>query len=106
MNRPCLFIFLITLAGFSISGSPAQERPRRSVRPPVFPSDSSLAIVTKVPFNGRNYFIRIVPVDSSFHDPMPIFNPERGRTVFWMDSLQRLLPDSLLRLLPRNRGRQ
>jgi len=103
MNRLHLSILLIVLVGFSISGLSAQERPKRSVRPPGPPPDSSLTIVTKVPFNGRNYFIRIVPVDSSFHDPMPMFNPERGRMIFWRDSLERLLPDSLLRLLPRNR---
>jgi hypothetical protein len=34
-------------------------------------------------------------------DRMPIYNPEARRTLIWTDSLQHLLPDSLLKYLQR-----
>lgn len=58
-------------------------------------------IITKVPFNGANYFIKIVPVDPTLIELMPIYNPEGARSIIWRDSLQRLFPDSLLRYLPK-----
>jgi hypothetical protein len=103
MNRVRLAILVILLVLFSVSDGSAQERSSRSLRLQRPPSDSSLTIVTKVPFNGRYYFIRIVPVDSSFHDPMPMYNSRHQPMFLWRDSLQHLLPDSLLKLLPRNR---
>ena len=66
---------------------------------PTTPSDS-LKIVTKVPFRGMNYFITIVPVDSTNIDKMPMYDPQSRGTVIWKDSVQRLFPDSILHFLP------
>ena len=103
MKRVRLLILVIPLVQSLVSDASTQVRFPRSpqiLRPS---ADSSVKIITKVPFNGRYYFIRIVPVDSSFHDPMPMYNPRHQPMLFWRDSLQHLMPDSLLRLLPRNR---
>jgi len=63
-------------------------------------NNPALDIVTKVPFNGQYYFIRIAPVDSGNPDNMPIATPgQRSRPFIWYDSLQRLLPDSILKQL-------
>ena len=70
----------------------------------ILKSDSSSPvtfIITKIPFNGANYFIKIVPLDPALIELMPIYNPEGGRSIIWKDSLQRLLPDSLLKYLPK-----
>ena len=70
----------------------------------LFKADSTspiTVILTNHPFNGVNYFIKIVPIDMSIVDPMPIYNPKGSRAIIWRDSLQRLLPDSLLKYLPK-----
>ena len=77
---------------------------KKSDPAPVPPADSSITIITKVPFEGVNYFIKIVPMDPDQEMPMPMYNPERDRTFFWHDSLQRLFPDSLLKQFPRRRA--
>ncbi len=64
---------------------------------------AAVTIVTKVPFNGMNYFITIVPIDSSSVAKMPTYDPtpKRKKTFVWNDSLQFMLPDSVLNLLPK-----
>ncbi len=85
----------------------AQERPSRprpdrgliSTHADSIPN--ATRIITTVPFQGKNYFIMILPIDSSNVYKMPIYNPNRPRPIFWKDSLQRMLPDTLLRFLPK-----
>jgi len=76
----------------------------QTVAPRIIDS-SAVRIITKVPFNGMNYFITIVPVDSTNIDNMPILDPSQKFSQFyvWRDSLQRMLPDSILKLLPQKR---
>ncbi len=79
---------------------------------PFFDSTATPRIVTKVPFNGGFYSIMIVPVDTSNIDNMPIFTPYPqfgypGKIVrLRRDSLQHLLPDSVLKLSPVPKERQ
>lgn len=73
-----------------------------SVTVPMADSSSPVTVIlTNVPFNGVNYFIKIVPIDTPFVDRMPMVNPRRDRSIIWRDSLQRLLPDTLLKFLPK-----
>ncbi|MBN1396561.1 MAG: hypothetical protein JXA06_00875 [Bacteroidetes bacterium] len=63
---------------------------------------SSLNIITGVPFNGQYYFIKITPIETGNRDHMPIVGNKsqpNQRTIFWNDSLQRILPDSILHML-------
>jgi len=50
-----------------------------------------------------NYCITIVPIDSASPDNMPMYDPntQRKKTLVWNDSLQFMLPDSILNLLPK-----
>jgi hypothetical protein len=66
---------------------------------------SAVTIVTKVPLNGTNYFITIVPVDSTNIDNMPIVGPNHRVDHVYplIDSIKlNMLPDSILKLLPPN----
>ncbi|MDH3252665.1 MAG: hypothetical protein OEM41_07720 [Ignavibacteria bacterium] len=68
-----------------------------------FAIDSSAVMVTtRVPFNGMDYFIAIVPLDSANIDNMPFVVPGRSRDQFhpWIDSLEQIIHDSLLRRSP------
>jgi hypothetical protein len=63
---------------------------------------SSLNIITKVPFNGQYYFIKITPIEKGNRDHMPMVGGKSTpsqKTLFWNDSLQRILPDSILQML-------
>ena len=106
-----LSVFMVTLCVVCVR---AQDK-----RPTAPPGDSGVdrsllsnrsdslghftTIITKIPFEGTNYFIKIVPLDSSNIDHMPMYDPERGGVIFWKDSLRRLLPDTVLRLVPKGR---
>ena len=59
-------------------------------------------IVTKIPFNGVNYYIQISPID--VQDPMPVYNPHPENEIVWNDSLQHLFPDSILKQLPEQKN--
>jgi hypothetical protein len=95
-------LFVISCACLGTS----QERPRapRLDRGLISTHADSIAhitrIITTTPFQGKNYFIMIVPIDSGNVYKMPIYNPNRPRPMLWKDSLQRLLPDTVLRFLP------
>ena len=56
-------------------------------------------VVTRVPFNGTNYCIRIAPLTTCNIDNMPIFNPKLTNPHSFVvpDSLQ--LPDPFVRRL-------
>ncbi|MCX6120973.1 MAG: hypothetical protein NTX44_05095 [Ignavibacteriales bacterium] len=63
---------------------------------------SSLNIITKVPFNGQYYFIQITPIEKGNRDHMPMVGGKsipNQKTLFWNDSLQHILPDSILHML-------
>jgi len=63
---------------------------------------SSLNIITKVPFNGQYYFIKITPIEKGNRDHMPMIGGKSTpsqKTLFWNDSLQHILPDSILQML-------
>lgn len=87
-------LILAMILGTAISSSLFAQPNRRF-------QDSSMTIVTKVPFEGRNYFITIVPIDTTNFDNMPIVGgtPRPTTTIIWRDSIQRLLPDSVVRKL-------
>ena len=62
----------------------------------------ALNIVTKVPFNGKFYFIKITPMESGNRDNMPMFGSQpkaHQKIIYWNDSLQHILPDSILHML-------
>ena len=94
-------ILLLTL--FLTVTTFAQETRERAIKPDTSAGD--FTIVTKVPFDGRNYFIKIVPVDTGNVDRMPIYSGRWDRPLIWNDSLQHLLPDSILNIL-RERQKQ
>ena len=88
-----LLVLLVLLASTVV----AQHKTQRQA-----PStnDSVTSIITKVAFEGRYYFITIVPTDTTFTDHMPIYSGRRSRPVIiWRDSLQRMFPDSILNML-------
>jgi hypothetical protein len=63
---------------------------------------TSLNIITKVTFHGQYYFIRITPIDKGNRDHMPMFGNKsmpKQNTIFWKDSLQHMLPDSIIHRL-------
>lgn len=60
-------------------------------------------IITKVPFRGTNYFIKIVPIDTADIDQMPSYNPERDQILIRRDTLQHLFRDWLLKRPPGRR---
>ena len=62
---------------------------------------AAVTIVTKVPFNGMNYFITIVPIDSANIANMPTYDPtpKRKKTLVWNDSLQFMVPGFYLESL-------
>ena len=64
---------------------------------------SSVRVVTRVPFKGMDYFIAIVPIDSSVSERMPIYNPHHcsRRSPAPVDSLRLVPADSILKLLPK-----
>ena len=62
------------------------------------------SIITSVPFNGMRYFIKIVPLGTTNIDNMPIVPRESDHLMIWKDSLRYLLPDSILKQLPRREG--
>lgn len=64
------------------------------------PRDRHQGVITKVPFEGKYYFIKIVPVDTAATVPMPIYNPERRWLYAPPDSLWYFVPDSVMRYLP------
>jgi len=64
-------------------------------------TEHSTSIITTVPFNGIKYFIKIVPIDTSLSDNMPICNPDAGRVLSWKRPLRQLLPDTVLQYLPK-----
>ena len=95
---------LLIVCLFLLSGLGKTQTKSRQVPDTLQTADTSLTIITKVPFNGRYYFIRIVPVDSGNPDNMPIVGPgNRNRNYIWDDSLQGLLPDSVLKYLEKLR---
>jgi len=63
-------------------------------------------IITSVPFNGMRYFIAIAPLDTGNIDHMPMVGIPTGEMSVRIDSNIRILPDSLLRRLPRKEGPQ
>ena len=99
MKGPTIHCLLLGLAVLSNSSALGQDRSRPTVPFPPDSSSNTVTIITKVPFDGVNYFIKIVPVDTTVPDRMPIYNPECGRVLVWRDSLQRLFADSLLKYL-------
>lgn len=71
--------------------------------PEMIIDSSTVGIITRVPFNGTDYFIAIAPLDSTNIDNMPIVSPfpMRRRGVLLIDSLARMFQDSLIRKSPR-----
>ncbi len=89
--RYSILIFSVLLIVFSVCISQKKQI-----------DTSSLNIITKVPFNGQYYFIKITPIEKGNPDHMPIIGNKLGsnqKTIFWNDSLQRILPDSILHIL-------
>ena len=87
----------------SISGAPDPGHRTPQIIKSVMDGDSStVRITTKVPFQGKDYFIVIVPMDSSIADRMPVYNPYHApqRPSSWQDSLRLVPADSILKLLP------
>lgn len=77
---------------------------QKNVNPQRAPSKNNLTtIVTKVPFNGVYYYLKISPID--VHDHIPVYNPQTENEIVWNDSLQRLLPDSILKQLPEQKNK-
>jgi len=101
MNRAAPLIFFLTLVVTIAPRATAQDSLGRARSVPDFSQDSTSTILSGVPLDGVFYFIRIVPLGRNFPDRMPIYNPERKRSAMRADSLHRLLPDTLLKLLPR-----
>ena len=100
MNRLLFFyavVFLLFCGSFYTS-SFAQDSLKQKMDRSEF---SPTTIITSVPFNGVRYFIKIAPLTTRNIDHMPISNPEAGPPIIWRDSLSRLLPDTVLRLLPK-----
>jgi hypothetical protein len=97
MKQPTCLRQLLVLLVFLAPAVVAQQKTQRQVPPT---RDSVTSIITKVPFEGRYYFITIVPTDTTFTDHMPIYGGRRSRPVIiWRDSLQRMFPDSILNML-------
>ena len=92
LSRAVLLCALATIHANAIGQDSTKQDSNRSAYP-------STTIITSVPFNGVRYFIKIAPLPAGNIDHMPISNPEAGRTILWGDSLNRLLPDTVLRLL-------
>jgi hypothetical protein len=67
--------------------------------------DTVISIVTKVPFAGRNFSIVITPLDPAraANIPMQSHPIDRGYLV-WRDSIQYLLPDTVLNILRKHYG--
>jgi hypothetical protein len=88
-----IFAFLVTLGVFSAN---AQEGV------PTIPDSAIFTIITKVPFNGRDYFIAIAPLDSTNIDNMPIVSPYviRRKGARLIDSLEGMIQDSLIQRFP------
>jgi len=84
-----LLVLLISIPGIA-AGQDLQIEPR----------DQPQGVITKVPFEGRYYFIKIVPVDTTASIPMPVYNPETRWMYAAAESLRYLIPDSLMQLLP------
>jgi hypothetical protein len=101
VKRVTVFRLLLSVLVLASSSAVAQDKSRPTVAPPPDSSSRAVTIITKVPFDGVNYFIKIVPLDTTVRDRMPIYNPVARRTLIWTDSLQHLLPDSLLKYLQR-----
>jgi len=98
------FVLLIALA-LTARTAFGQSKQRRML-PAIIDSAGSIVPVSKVPFDGKYYYIKLVPVDSSNIDNMPMFAPNlnvppSGLKIFIRrDSLQHLHPDSIFRLSP------
>lgn len=89
---------LLLCASAGNAQGPGRRAPRTQPR-----RDSAFTIITKVPFRGQYYYIKIIPLDTGNRDHMPILNPNRRNTLLWRDSLQHLLPDSILQYLERQK---
>ena len=87
----------------SISGTPDSGQRIITITSMSNGDSSSVRVVTRVPFQGIDYFIAIVPIDSSGSHRMPIYDPHHGaqRTPARLDSLRLIPADSILKLLPR-----
>jgi len=64
------------------------------------PENQDTEIVTKIPYEGRYYFIKIVPTDRTPSIPMPIYNPDAQMDYRIPDSLRFIDPDSLWQFIP------
>lgn len=104
-----LFILLTALLIHFVSLAQSQIK---MLPPPLADSSKTMVgdsvsqattIITKVPFRGTNYFIKIVPIDTTMIDKMPTYNAERGQRLIWRDSLQHLFRDSVLKYVPERR---
>jgi len=92
---------VLCLALVSLQAGPAQDtaairRPEAHALPQ--------RTITSVPFNGTRCFIAIVPIDTSNIDHMPIVGQRRDWPDSWIERNIHILPDSLLRRLPRREG--
>ena len=77
---------LIILSGLFFLGFVEPQGKPAQVQDSVQHLRSALDIVTKVPFNGQYYYIRIIPLDSTNRDQMPIVDPSNPqRYVVWPD---------------------
>jgi hypothetical protein len=94
------YTYLYLISVLLVLQAPAVTAQQKAHRPAPSTKDSSTSIITKIPFEGRYYFITIVPADSAFTDHMPIYSgrPSQGVLV-WRDSLQRIFRDSILNML-------
>lgn len=106
MKRAAGLVVLWVLWGMFPSRATVQDTLRPTRPQPDSSKDSALNVLTGVPFEGVFCFIKIVPLGRNFPHRMPIYNPERRRAIVRTDSLLHLLPDSLLKLLPRREKRR
>jgi len=60
--------------------------------------DSTRSSVTRVPFDGKDHFIRIAPMDSANIDNMPMTGhaPRTRSSVMSVDTIPFSVPDSVL----------
>lgn len=88
-NRCAEFLGLLLILGWTVTHIAPKARPilRNSVT----------SIITKIPFDGLNYFITIVPVDTAISNHMPVYGGAHPQLMMIRrDSLRRLPPDTIL----------